>query len=110
MAVTKKVMPKGTKVAVKTSTEVKHGKTGAEVVKEEIQSMVEVKTPYANVGVTASRTINLGDFNNVKLGVSIYRPCNDTEEAIEEAYEFCVAFVDDKMEALTKDHDTPAED
>ena len=102
----KGAVPEATKVAVKTSTSVQHSKTNTAVVKEQIKSMAEVPPAYANVGVTASRTINLGEYNNVKLGVSIFHPCAPTPEAIEETYEFCIGWVDGKMEALTKDHDT----
>ena len=94
-----------TKAAVKTTTSVKHSKTGAEVVKESIEDMVEVPPAFANVGITASRTINLGEYNNVKLGVSIHHPCAPTPEEIEKTYEFCVNWVDAKMAGLTKDHD-----
>ena len=93
-----------TKAAVKTGTSVQHSKTGA-IVKEDIKGMVEVPPAYANVGVTASRTINLGEYNNVKLGVSIHHPCAPNPEAIEACYEYCVGWVDEKMAGLTKDHD-----
>ena len=97
-------VPEVTKAAVKTNTSVQHSKTGSAVVKEQIKGMVEVPPAYAKVGVTASRTINLGEYNNVKLGVSIFFPCAPTEEAIEKTYEFCIGWVDGKMESLTKDH------
>lgn len=94
-----------TKAAVKVATSVKHSKTGAEVVKESVSDMVEVPPAFANVGVTAARTINLGEYNSVKLGVSIFHPCAPTPEAIEQTYEFCVGWVDEKMAGLTKDHE-----
>lgn len=100
----KKVAP-STTAAVKTSTRVAHGKTGAEVVKEEILAMTPVPSVYANVGLSAARTINLGDFNSVKLGVDIHHPCEATPEAIEATYKYCFRWLDEKMQALTKDHD-----
>jgi len=97
------------KAAVKTETSVKHKKTGA-IVKEEVKEMVVVPEVYANVGVTAARTIPLEEYANVKLGVSIYRPCANTDEAIEECYEKCVEWVDGKMAALCEEHDKQKED
>jgi len=97
------------KVAAKTTTTVKHGKTSA-VVKEQVQELVAVPAVYANVGVTASRTIPLEEYANVKLGVSIYRPCENTDEAIQECYEKCVAWVDEKMTGLCEEHDKAKEE
>jgi hypothetical protein len=94
-----------TKAAVKTATEVKHSKTGAVVSKESVEKMVVVPPVYANVGIQAQRTINLGEYNSVKLGVSIHHPCEPNPEAIEETYQFCMGWVDEKMKALTEEHD-----
>ena len=94
-----------TKKAVQTATTVEHSKTGADVVKEEILAMAEVPPVHAMVGITASRTINLGEYNNVKMGVSIYHPCAPTEKAIEACYQFCMGWVDDHMKALCEEHD-----
>ena len=109
MPVIRKILEK-TVVAVQTKTEVAHSKTGSVVVKEEVQGMVGVPPAYANVGVTAQRTINLGGYNSVKLGLSIHHPCAPDPEAIEACYGFCIGWVDEHMASLTKDHDTPAED
>jgi len=103
------VIKKTTKVAVKTATSVQHKKTGA-IVKEEVKEMVEVPAAYANVGVTASRTIPLQDYANVKIGVSIHRPCANTEDAIEQCYDFCIEWVNERMEALCEAHDKPKDD
>jgi hypothetical protein len=102
---TAKAAVEETKVAVQTATEVKKSNTGISVVKQQVEQMVSVPPTYANVGVTASRTINLGEYNNVKLGVSIHFPCAPTPDAIEETYQFCFNWVDSKMTALTEEHD-----
>lgn len=103
------VVKKTVQAAVTTETKAKHTKTGADVVKTEVAKLVDVPEAYANVGVQAQRTINLGEYNSVKLGVSIHHPCAANPEAIQSCYEFCVGWVDEKMAALTKDHDAPAE-
>jgi hypothetical protein len=99
----KKVVDDITKVAGIVETSVKHGKTGSEVVKTTVQPLREVPKVYANVGVTASRTINLGDFNNVKVGVSIHMPCDP--KGVDACYEDCLAWVDKRMATLTEEHD-----
>ena len=96
-------LPESTKVAGIAETSVKHSKTGAEVVKTTVQPLREVPKVYANVGVQAQRTINLGEYNSVKVGVSIYMPCDP--ESIDACYEECLAWVDTRMAALTEEHD-----
>lgn len=99
----KAAVPETTKVAGIVETSVKHGKTGSEVVKTTVQPLREVPKVYANVGVQAQRTINLGEYNSVKVGVSIHMPCDP--ESVDECYEECLAWVDTRMASLTEEHD-----
>lgn len=96
-------VPETTKVAGIVETSVKHSKTGSEVVKTTVQPLREVPMVYANVGVQAQRTINLGDYNSVKVGVSIHMPCDP--EDVDGCYDECLAWVDTRMASLTEEHD-----
>lgn len=101
-----KVAGSVTKIAAKGKTSVTHSKTGATVDKEEIIAMVEVPALHATVGMQASLTINLGDYNNVKMGVSLFFPCVPTMPAVDKTYDTVAAWVDGKMTALKSDYDT----
>lgn len=85
MAVTfNKKVGKGT-----TSVESKKG------VKETSEQKGEITTsePVANVGVSLGTTVNIGNYNNIKINVSLHLPC--TEENVDttfnEANEWCQA-------------------
>lgn len=48
----------------------------------------------ARVRVEGSVTQNMGDFNSVRVGVMIDRPCVNTDEAIEQTYNEISGMVD----------------
>lgn len=56
--------------------------------------------PTANIGVTVGMTKNLGDYNNIKFQVSIHMPCRPDAEDIEETYNNCREWVDEKVNAF----------
>jgi len=57
----------------------------------------------ANVGVRCSRTVNLGDYNSVKIEVSLYIPCPVDEAVIDANYDFVMGWVNGKMEEVTSE-------
>ena len=59
---------------------------------------IESLQPVAKIRVEGSATMNLGDFNSVRVGVAIELPCLPDEESVEAAYQRCAAFVDTKIE------------
>jgi hypothetical protein len=54
--------------------------------------------PWCEVGVEASYTMNLGDFNSTRLQVSLKVPCLHAE--INDVFEFSKDWVDSKMQVL----------
>jgi hypothetical protein len=54
--------------------------------------------PTCNVGVKAGVTRNLGNYNSVRVDVSLYMPCYPAE--LEEVYIFAQTWVDDKLSEL----------
>lgn len=54
----------------------------------------------AVVTVAGGLTINLGDFNNAKVYVSVALPCSEDE--LEETYAFAVGWVDSKISEAQK--------
>ncbi len=79
------------------------GKTVAETSKTEkvedapgVGDMTDTEVqPWCQVGVQSSYTHNLGNYQSVKIGVSIMIPCKPPE--INEVYQFCKDFVDDRL-------------
>ena len=91
------------------TTSVQHKKTGSELVTQ--QAVGEPKTlegPTCNVGVEASMTINLGDYNSVRIGCSLHLPCYHDE--IDEVFDFGKQWVDEKMQQLRAEVDGPDPD
>jgi hypothetical protein len=72
-------------------------KDGAETTTPEAVGTVHGPGPFANVGIVATRTFNLGNFESVKVSISLHVPCLVTEEEIEGTYAFCSGWVDAKM-------------
>lgn len=57
----------------------------------------------ANVGVSMGATKNLGNFNNMKVNVSLHLPCLNNPESIDEAYTKAISWVDAKLTSLMAD-------
>lgn len=51
-------------------------------VTDEVLGSVASTTPMANVGLTYSRSINMGNYESVKVAVSIHMPSEPDEENI----------------------------
>jgi len=51
--------------------------------------------PLCNVGVSAAQTINMGNYNSVRIGVDIHIPCK--EEDLEKSFTKAHKWVDEKM-------------
>jgi len=99
----------GEAVKVATKTKIKFGKskvgkpiTGTVAVKEQdepeevnqvdvegAESVQPAGKPMANVGYGIDRTVNLGDFESLKIHVTLHVPSEVDEEEIEGNYEFC---------------------
>ncbi|MBY0560034.1 hypothetical protein [Hyphomicrobium sp.] len=54
--------------------------------------------PFCEVGFDASYTMNLGDYNSTRIGVSLKIPCLHPE--IDEVFEYGKGWVNSKMETL----------
>jgi hypothetical protein len=77
----------------------KQGQTIAqEMTQEEVGEPKILEGPTCNVGVDASFTKNLGNYESLRLGVSLHLPCYHNE--IDEVFEFGKEWVNRKMEGL----------
>ena len=88
------------------------GKDG-ELIFEEFPEVAEVKHgagPMANIGYGLDRTINLGNYESLKIHVTIHVPSIVSEEEIEGNYEFCKGWTEMKMAEVTKEYTEEEED
>lgn len=80
---------------------VQHGSSGtvvSEDANQEVLGYYPATKPLCNVGVQASHTINLGNYNNLKIGVTVNIPCEYKD--LEATYQLAQEWVNGKMEAL----------
>jgi len=83
------------------------------ITQENLGDVTVVENP-ANVGFSMNYTMNLGDFQSVKMGVSLYMPVTvarleedgDIEPALTRRFDFVKGWVEARMEALVKEVET----
>lgn len=82
------------------SAQTKHkGQVLAEAMhQEEVGEPKTLEGPTCNVGVDASFTKNLGNYESLRIGVSLHLPCYHQE--IDEVFDFGKEWVNAKMEAM----------
>jgi len=74
---------------------------GAEIMKHEKLFDVMSPKPMSNVGCQASQTVNMGNFNSLKIGVSVNVPCDISE--LDATFDFAKNWVDSKMQQLQEE-------
>lgn len=82
------------------ATITKQHKDGSSEEEKEVLAEQQFSGPTANIGVSMGLTKNLGEYNNIKFQVSIHMPCQPDAQDIEDTYEQCKAWVDDKVNAI----------
>ncbi len=87
---------KNTATAGKGGVKVTDKKTGTEKL-EEVETPVDIIQNVANVGVSASYTKNLGNYESAKIEVWLNVPCEAGSE--EEAFTYVKNWVDAKLQS-----------
>lgn len=72
------------------------------IIYQELVEVGQVKSqePMANVGFGLDRTINMGDYESLKIHVAIHVPSEVTLEEINLNYYFCKEWTEDKMDEV----------
>lgn len=91
----------GQEVIGKSHVKPKHGEAVDET---EVVAVAQISGPTANVGYNIARTINLGDFESIKISVDIHVPSEVDEDEIEANYEFVKGWCEEKIEAIVKEY------
>ncbi len=71
---------------------------------EGAESIQPTGKPMANVGYGIDRTINLGDFESLKIHVTLHVPSEVDEDEIDGNYEFCKGWVEQKMNEVSAEY------
>lgn len=58
--------------------------------------------PNAEVRVDLGATLNMGNYESLRLGVSLMLPCNPTPAAVEQAFAKAVKFTEAKLDKMIK--------
>ncbi|WAS28535.1 hypothetical protein [Vibrio phage LV6] len=104
--VTAKTTPKAKILVTETETD-EHGHETETVLREEEHETpltgIETNKPLCNVGYSSGITRNLGDYNSLKVSVSLHIPCEF--ENIHNAFKFAHQFVDEKVNLVLEDYE-----
>ena len=114
LPVKKKVPPMGIVQLAATPTKIVGKQPTASVTKaykdgsttetqEEVGPVKMLQEPHATVGVTIGVTRNLGNFESVKVTVSLFMPSVNTEEALTDTYNEVKGWVDNRVEHLNQE-------
>lgn len=61
------------------------------------------KEPHATVGLSMAVTRNLGNYESVKMSVSLFMPCENNEVALQETFDEVKGWVDTRVELLNQE-------
>jgi len=80
-------------------------KKGPKKQKEEVVQVAAMDVPFANVGMSLSHTINLGNYESAKITISLFLPSQPNEKDINNAFTNVKDWVDGKMSEMVDEID-----
>lgn len=84
---------------IEAETSIKHPDGSIEEVKEVVGQVIS-DSNLANVGVTVANTINLGNYNSIKISVSLYHPSEPKN--IDDTFDMVESWCSDKLQLMYK--------
>ena len=81
----------------------KTSKTGGASTEKIVVTEVVSDAPMANVGISIAMTKNLGNYESLKVQVSIHMPTKTDLASLDDAFLFCQTWADNKMAEVLKD-------
>jgi len=67
--------------------------------------MVKKDETFANVGMKVGMTKNLGNYESVRIDVSLYVPCVNDADVINDTFELVNTWVDIKMAEILQEYE-----
>jgi hypothetical protein len=86
-----------TKKQIKGKVEVLDGKDNIINTEEHVLGEVVVDKPLANVGVKLGKTQNLGDYESLRVDVTLYMPSEVDKKSLDKTFKRCLKWCDKKM-------------
>ena len=93
---TGKVIEKKQVIATITMTD----EDGNEEESFEMVDEVIVDKQMANVGVKVGTTKNMGDYNSLRVDVSLFMPSDTDKKSLNKTFKKCFKWVDDKLDDI----------
>lgn len=78
----------------------KLGLTGGKV--EKVGDVMQV-LPMANVGVKVGMTKNLGNYESLRVDVSLYMPCDPDDQSMHDTFDLVQNWCDLKMQSIMEE-------
>jgi len=78
-------------------------KDGKEQETFEVVDEVIVDKPMANVGVKLGTTKNLGDYESLRVDVSLYMPSDTDKKSLNKVFKKCFKWCDNKLDKIMDD-------
>lgn len=75
-------------------------KDGNETETSEVVDEIIVDKPMANVGVKVGTTKNLGDYNSLRVDVSLFMPSDTDKKSLNKTFKKCFKWCDDKLDSI----------
>lgn len=70
---------------------------------EEVLGEVVVDKPMANVGVKLGTTKNLGDYESLRVDVSLFIPSETDKKSLNKTFKKAFKWVDEKLDGIMED-------
>ena len=64
------------------------------------EMVVSDDVPMANVGVKLGKTMNLGDFESLRVDVSLFMPSETDKKSLNKTFKKCLKWCDGKMDEV----------
>lgn len=75
-------------------------KAGKETETSEVVDEIIIDKPMANVGVKVGTTKNLGDYNSLRVDVSLFMPSDMDKKSLNKTFDKCFKWCDDKLDGI----------
>jgi hypothetical protein len=64
------------------------------------EMVVSDDVPMANVGVKLGKTMNLGDYESLRVDVSLFMPSDTDKKSLNKTFKKCLKWCDNKMDEV----------
>lgn len=66
---------------------------------------VLIDKPMANVGMKVGKTFNLGNYESLRVDISLYLPCEPDDQSVSDTFDLVNTWVDKKMGEIVEEYE-----